>query len=157
MVPRVIRLNFYDKVPRLTLRFNRRNLWWSGTTLVDAKSRQRSGYQSVEPWQSHFCSCSEFDFTKRENVWSPDFCRENTIRSTSSKSPSLMNRFSGHLKKFRPWSVSPVRVACPCRITVTINSICEFELDFRVFSRQFRVYLTLNFAITNIRGAGNVL
>lgn len=26
-VPRVIRLNFYDKVPRLTLRFNRRNLF----------------------------------------------------------------------------------------------------------------------------------
>ena len=27
MVPRVIRLNFYDRVPRLTLRFNRRNLF----------------------------------------------------------------------------------------------------------------------------------
>lgn len=27
MIPRVIRLNFYDKVPKLTLRFNRRNLF----------------------------------------------------------------------------------------------------------------------------------
>ena len=27
MVPRVVRLNFYDKVPKLTLRFNRRNLF----------------------------------------------------------------------------------------------------------------------------------
>ncbi|MEM9413187.1 MAG: HNH endonuclease [Planctomycetota bacterium] len=27
IVPRVIRLNFYDKVPKLTLRFNRRNLF----------------------------------------------------------------------------------------------------------------------------------
>lgn len=27
MIPRIIRLNFYDKVPKLTLRFNRRNLF----------------------------------------------------------------------------------------------------------------------------------
>ncbi len=27
MIPRVVRLNFYDKVPKLTMRFNRRNLF----------------------------------------------------------------------------------------------------------------------------------
>ena len=37
-VPRVIRLNFYDRVPRLTLRFNRRNLF-----ARDQKSSQYCG------------------------------------------------------------------------------------------------------------------
>ena len=69
MVPLVIRLNFYDKVPKLTLRFNRRNLFArdSNTCQYCAKSfpLNQLSFDHVIPksrggkttWENVVCCC----------------------------------------------------------------------------------------------------
>lgn len=68
-VPRVIRLNFYDKVPKLTLRFNRRNLFGRDKNTCQycgvAKPLSQLSFDHVLPvsrggkttWENVVCCC----------------------------------------------------------------------------------------------------
>ena len=80
IVPRVVRLNFYDKVPRLTLRFNRRNLFArdGNTCQYCAKTMPLSqlSFDHVVPksrggkttWENVVCCCLKCNGKKSDSM-----------------------------------------------------------------------------------------
>lgn len=80
LVPRVLRLNFYDKVPKLTLRFNRRNLFArdSNTCQYCAKTMPLSqlSFDHVIPksrggkttWENVVCCCLKCNGKKSDSM-----------------------------------------------------------------------------------------
>ena len=79
-VPRVVRLNFYDKVPQLTLRFNRRNLFardgnacqycgkafpLSQLSFDHVKPRSRGG---LTTWENVVCCCLKCNTRKGDRT-----------------------------------------------------------------------------------------
>ena len=80
MVPRVVRLNFYDKVPRLTLRFNRRNLFARDSNTCQYCSKKlplsQLSFDHVIPksrggkttWENVVCCCLKCNGKKSDSL-----------------------------------------------------------------------------------------
>ena len=79
-VPRVIRLSFYDKVPKLTLRFNRRNLFGRDRNTCQycgvAKPLAQLSFDHVNPtsrggkttWENVVCCCLKCNGKKGDKL-----------------------------------------------------------------------------------------
>lgn len=80
MIPRVIRLNFYDKIPKLTLRFNRRNLFARDKNTCQYCGRQlglsQLSFDHVIPrcrggkttWENVVCCCLKCNSRKSDRT-----------------------------------------------------------------------------------------
>ena len=80
MIPRVVRLNFYDKVPQLTLRFNRRNLFARDSNTCQYCGRQlplsQLSFDHVIPrcrggkttWENVVCCCLKCNSKKGDRT-----------------------------------------------------------------------------------------
>ena len=108
MVPRVLRLNFYDKIPKLTLRFNRRNLFArdSNTCQYCAKQLPLSqlSFDHVIPksrggkttWENVVCCCLKCNGKKGDSkpkeagmklIRQPVRPRQNPVLSVKMDNP----------------------------------------------------------------------
>lgn len=108
IVPRVLRLNFYDKVPQLTLRFNRRNLFArdANTCQYCAKTLPLSqlSFDHVIPksrggkttWENVVCCCLKCNGKKSDSllrevgmklIRKPERPRQNPILSVKLDNP----------------------------------------------------------------------
>ena len=79
-VPRVVRLNFYDKVPQLTLRFNRRNLFARDGNLCQYCGKvfplSQLSFDHVDPrsrggkttWENVVCCCLKCNTRKGDRT-----------------------------------------------------------------------------------------
>lgn len=79
-VPRIIRLNFYDKVPKLTLRFNRRNLFARDKNVCqycgETKPLSQLSFDHVVPqsrggkttWENVVCCCLKCNGRKGDRL-----------------------------------------------------------------------------------------
>ena len=111
-VPRVVRLNFYDKVPQLTLRFNRRNLF-----ARDGNSCQYCGkvfplsqlsFDHVDPrsrggkttWENVVCCCLKCNTRKGDRtpeqagmklIRKPVRPRQNPLLSVKMDNPKYVS------------------------------------------------------------------
>lgn len=89
-VPRIVRLNFYDKVPKLTLRFNRRNLFARDKNLCQYCATPRPlsqlSFDHVVPrsrggqttWENVVCCCLKCNGRKGDRL--PDEAGMKLIR-----------------------------------------------------------------------------
>ncbi len=90
MIPRVVRLNFYDKVPKLTMRFNRRNLFARDAHTCQYCARTLSlsqlSFDHVIPrcrggkttWENVVCCCLKCNTKKGDQL--PDEVGMKLIR-----------------------------------------------------------------------------
>ena len=107
-VPRIVRLNFYDKVPKLTLRFNRRNLFARDRNLCQycAKPRPLSqlSFDHVIPrsrggqttWENVVCCCLQCNGRKGDRlpkeagmklIRQPEKPKQNPLMSVKLNNP----------------------------------------------------------------------
>lgn len=111
--PRIIRLNYYDKVPRLNLRFNRRNLFARDKNLCQycgtAKSLKQLSFDHVLPrsrggktnWENVVCCCLKCNGRKGDRL--PEEAGMKLIRRPTKPQENPLMQVKLNNPKYEVW------------------------------------------------------